>query len=327
MCATRLSTRPQGRIGAFADTLTGAAFWMIALVVLLPSPFETAWAQFLLMLAPLVLLPLGLRLVAAEQPPSWLWQMTLAVRLPAALLLGGAFLLPQGLLAAALALPWLATTGILALLGLARLRHRSFVSVGELCIAAACVYVVGGSSWAVLDRWGVRPLDFEGVVVLLTAIHFHYAGFVLLLVTGLAARRAGGRVSRLAGVGVLAGVPLVAGGITATQLGLAPWLECLSAWLLALAGFGTAWLHVQLARQPTWQPWVRGLWAVAALSLTASMVLAALYGARFYAPVPWLDIPWMRALHGTANALGFGLVSLLAWTFAHPQQGSKPDYA
>jgi hypothetical protein len=29
--------------------------------------------------------------------------------------------------------------------------------------------------------------------------------------------------------------------------------------------------------------------------------------------LPWLNVPWMRALHGTANAIGFALVSVLAW--------------
>jgi hypothetical protein len=43
------------------------------------------------------------------------------------------------------------------------------------------------------------------------------------------------------------------------------------------------------------------------------MALAALYGSRAFLPVSWLDIPWMRALHGTANAFGFALAGLLGW--------------
>jgi outer membrane biosynthesis protein TonB len=38
-----------------------------------------------------------------------------------------------------------------------------------------------------------RPLDFDPVIVLLTAVHFHYAGFLLPLCTALAAREVGGR--------------------------------------------------------------------------------------------------------------------------------------
>jgi hypothetical protein len=53
---------------------------------------------------------------------------------------------------------------------------------------------------------------------------------------------------------------------------------------------------------------------VAGLALAAGMFLAMLYGARAYLPPDGLDIPWMRALHGTGNALGFGLAGLLAWS-------------
>jgi len=32
---------------------------------------------------------------------------------------------------------------------------------------------------------GLRPLEFQEIIVLLTAVHFHYAGFLLPIVTGL----------------------------------------------------------------------------------------------------------------------------------------------
>jgi YndJ-like protein len=177
------------------------------------------------------------------------------------------------------------------------------------------IYLAIGGAWAVSDRLGFRPLDFDPVIVLLTAIHFHYAGFALPLVTGLAARRLDGGTARLAAAGVIAGVPLVAIGITSTQLKAGPLIESLAAWVLAAAGILTASLHLRLAFAPG-RPLVRCLWAVAAVSLAGSMVLAAMYGSRFYIALSWLDIPWMRAFHGTANALGFGLAGLLAWVMA-----------
>jgi hypothetical protein len=127
----------------------------------------------------------------------------------------------------------------------------------------------------VSDRFGFRPLDFDPVIVLLTAIHFHYAGFALPLVTGLAARRLDSGTARLAAAGVIAGVPLVAIGITSTQLKAGPLIESLAAWVLAAAGILTASLHLRLAFGPG-RPLVRFLWAVAAVSLVGSMVLAAI---------------------------------------------------
>ncbi|MEX2560930.1 MAG: YndJ family protein [Pirellulales bacterium] len=298
--------------------LTGGVAWLATLLLLRPSPLETAWAHLLLMLAAFVYLPIGLRLVPVGESGRadvFLRSATL-LQLPAALLLGCAYLLPQGLAAAALTLPWLAVTGLAALAGTSRVARRGPLPPGELGIDAGLVYVVVGGAWSVLDRGGFRPLGFEALIVMLTSVHFHYAGFVLPLLTGLAIREQHGRVARAAGLGVIAGVPLVAVGITATQIGLGPLLECLAAWLTAVAAILAAWLHLRLALEGRRPAVIRGLWVLSALSLAASMTLAALYGSRFYLPLTWLDIPLMRALHGTANALGFAGGGLAAWTMA-----------
>ncbi|MEX2118856.1 MAG: YndJ family transporter [Pirellulales bacterium] len=302
----------------YAPVLTGGVVWLATLALLRPSPLETTWAHLLLMLAALVYLPLGLRLVPlrASGRAGRLLRAAALLQLPAALLLGCAYLLPQGLAAAALTLPWLAVTGLAALAGISWLARRGPLPPGELCFDAGLVYLAVGGAWAVLDRGGFRPLGFEAVIVMLTSVHFHYAGFVLPLLTGLAIREQHGRVARAAGLGVIAGVPLVAVGITATQIGLGPLLECLAAWLTAVAGILAAWLYLRLVLEGRWPALSRGLWVLSAVLLAASMTLAALYGSRFYLPLTWLDIPLMRALHGTANALGFAGAGLAAWTIA-----------
>jgi hypothetical protein len=109
------------------------------------------------------------------------------------------------------------------------------------------------------------------------------------------------------------GVPLVAIGITTTRLGFTPLLESFAVTITVLAATATAILHGRLALQRGKSPLVHTLWGVAALSLLSSMILALLYGWRPYLPVAFLDIPWMRALHGTTNAFGFGLAGILAW--------------
>jgi hypothetical protein len=317
-----------GRIAGspYGSALVGAVLWGAALILLRPHPFDTAWAKALLMLAPLVLLPLGLRLVGLHSLTGGQdrrRRIAVHLQLPAALLLGWAFLLPQGLPAAALSMPWLAMTGCLALLGLIRIWAHLRQPLRVLCLNAGLIYVAVGAFWAMLDRWGVRPLAFEAVIVLLTAIHFHYAGFALPVLTGLAMPYVEGPGPRLAGIGVVVAVPLVAGGITARQLNRGPLLECAAAWLMASAGVLTGCLYFRLAVQSAWPRWVRGLWALSAVSLTGGMALAALYGSRFYMPLAWLDIPWMRALHGTANALGFAPAGLLAWTLADSRPGMQ----
>jgi hypothetical protein len=183
-------------------------------------------------------------------------------------------------------------------------------------VSAARIFLVVGGVATVLDRAGLRPLGFEPVIILLTSIHFHYAGFVLPLLTGLAAREQPGPMATLTGIAVVTGIPLLAAGITANQVGWGPSLECAAAWLMAAGGMLAAWLHLRLARRSSWSRRVRVLWLIAALSLAFGMVLAALYGSRSFLPLVWLDIPWMRAVHGTINALGFAATGLTAWTLA-----------
>jgi hypothetical protein len=303
----------------FTGAVLGGVTWLAVLAWLQPSPSATEWAVAMLLLSPLVLVPLGMWLLARSADSEVLspcWRVAAAMQWPTAVLLAVAFARPEGALAAVLALPWLAATILLGWVGLARFRRRGLFPVPELCADAALLFLPVGASWAVLARWGVQPLGFEPVIVLLTAVHFHHAGFVLPLLTGLAGGATGGRIASAASIGVLVAVPLVAVGITATQLGLGSLVECLSAWVTTAGAVLTAWLHLRLVRDGQWPSLVRTLWLIAALALVGSMMMAALYGCRAYMPIVWLDIPWMRAWHGTANGLGFGLLGVLGWTLA-----------
>jgi hypothetical protein len=232
-----------------------------------------------------------------------------------ALLLAYAILQPQGWTAALFAGPYLVATAAVAVWGLLRAWQHRRGPMGDLCIDAGLIYLAVGGFWAVLDRAGSQPLGFDPAIVLLTSVHFHYAGFALLLLTGLAAQ-SGDRLSKVNCIAVVAAVPLVAIGITTTQLGFSPAIECLAAWCMAIGGLLTAVQYFRLASQGRWPLFMRSCWSVVAVSLVFSMWLAALYGSRSFVPIPWLDIPWMRALHGTANSAGVGLAGLLGWAMA-----------
>jgi hypothetical protein len=293
--------------------LAGSLVWAAFVGWTGPGPLADEWAAVLLLFAPLVLVPLVLRLA---RPLSWPGRIADVLQFPAALALAVSFLWPVGTEAALWTLPWLGVTALVCLEGLTRVARRGLAPLSELCLNAGLIFLLVGGLWASAARAGLRPLDFEDRIVLLTANHFHYAGFVLPIVAGLAGRRLPGWVSRWSAAGVLAGVPLVAAGITATQLGFAPWLECLAALVMAAAGLGVAWLHLMLAWGARTTELVRALWAIAGLALAFGMVLAGCYGLRFYLPLEWLSIPWMRALHGTANTFGFALAGVLAWLLA-----------
>lgn len=95
-----------------------------------------------------------------------------------------------------------------------------------------------------------------------------------------------------------------------------PHLETAAAYVMVAGGVLTTLLHFRLALDPRWPLLVRGMWLASAAGLGFSMERAAMYAARFFADVAWLIIPKMAALHGTANAVVFTLVGIVAWRIA-----------
>jgi len=296
--------------------LIAAIVWIVTAFLLHPSPRHLKWGVMLFLLAPLVLVPLAMRLAAPETREGLdarLWRWASLIQLPAALLLVPAFIMQPGLLAGLLSTPWLVVTAMISASGILSMYQRRVWSLEELSINLGKFYLVTGGIWAVLSRLGVRPINFDSVIVLLTAMHFHYAGFLLALMTGLAGRLLRTRLARLAALGVILGMPLTAFGITTSQIGLGHAPELLAVIITAIAGLMAAGLHLQLATQRKGRRLVRICWLIAGVSLAFSMVLAIIYGSRFYYPIEWLDIPLMRALHGSANGLGFGLIGMVGW--------------
>src|SRR5262249_50449108 len=242
---------------------------------------------------------------------SGIWHWLSRLQLPTALAFVGAFALEPGFLAAALALPWLAYTGLIALAGLVNRKAHGLWPIEDLCIDVGLIYIAVGGGWAVLSRLGARPLDFSDIIVQATAVHFHYAGFVLPILTGLAGRTFRDGWSRIAAVGVMLGVPLVAVGITLSPFGVR-WPEWLAAWFLVAACLLMGGLQFGLVL-PAGFTLHKLLFTISGLSLIFAMFLAAAYALGSYWEMKWLDIPQMLPYHGAVNALGFSLAGLLAW--------------
>lgn len=308
----------------------GSVAWLGVVVLTVPHVLHLAWAYAMLLIAALVLVPLVLDLVDDPDEFAFAAQLFRAARwlqLPAALLLVFAFVQPAGLMSLACAAPWIVFTGLSAATGAVRIIRRGIAPLSLLCRDAGLAFLAVGGGWLFCDRLGLRPLGFSADIVLLTAIHFHFAGLILPIITGRAlAYFSSYRFAAVIGYGVLSGVPLVAVGITATQLGSGHGIELFSTAWLASATMAVAALHLVLAAQRRWPMGSRVLWAVAGCALFFSMSLAVLYAARPYVmPIVWLDIPWMRALHGTANVFGFALAAVLAWRWAEDaSRGKQP---
>jgi YndJ-like protein len=263
------------------------------------------------LVAPLVLVPLGLRLLGVATPGSEPPRLARLAALPAAGLLTLSFLLEPGSLAAALSLPWLGMTAAVALTaGLTLLGDPARFRPGvRLATTAAVAFLAVGAAFATTDRLGARPFDFPTEIILLTAVHFHFAGFVLPLAGALAHGRRPTRWLAVALGLVVVGIPITALGFL--SIPLANWI---GAMLTAIGAFGIGSATLLMARYLTTRG-ARILAAIAGASLLVSMPMAAIYSTGVLVGTTWLDLPTMARIHGGLNSFGFALPVILAWTF------------
>src|SRR3989442_13340577 len=155
------------------------------------APFPTVIGQLtlvdlLLLLAPVVIVPLGLRLVPLRGHRAIrMLRLARLVQPVGAVAAVIAFLQPQGWTAGLIALGWLCPCALGSLAGLlGLLETRSWRPV-PLVSAAALASLSVGAAWLVASRAGMR-LGFSPAIVELTGVHFHYAGFAPTLLAALA---------------------------------------------------------------------------------------------------------------------------------------------
>jgi len=272
-------------------------------------------AESLFLLAPLVTIPLGLRLaVGGLGQGKTLYRLTVVLQPLGALMAAGAFALPVGKWAGALATGWLGVTACIALCGLAGWLQSGLPLLERTCLNVGLVYLPFGGFWFMASRLGLTPSGFKEPIVLLTAVHFHYAAFaapILTALVGIALRATSGARHKLfpfAAWSVMAGPPLLAAGwaLSSTLLKFA------AAYLLA-AGLAVVAVLILSLIPSLHSALAKFLLALSALSVVAGMCLVCMYAAGEYIGPKVITIPQMTVTHGVINCLGFTLCGLLAW--------------
>ena len=300
------STKQQMRMLAFA----GALAWPVTLFVRTSDAAETLLIEWILLLGIFVIVPLGLSLVQTEVPKlTRIIAFALPIGATCAFI---ALLLEPGPVAAMLVLPWLFVTAMVGLTGLWRVRQTGLREPPEIAISAALVYLPIGAVWLFAYGFGIQPMGFGDTIVLLTAVHFHFAGFAAPLLAGLTGRYIAPKTSILltmAVVGVISGTPLVAAGITASPAIALLGALVITAGLVLLAVVSMAYV-VPTIRSTI----VRVLLLISALAVLPAMMLACAYAYSIVFNKLIIDIPQMAMTHGLANAFGFSLCGLTAWT-------------
>ena len=217
--------------------------------------------------------------------------------------------LPTGPVAAALSVPWLALGGALGIAAAWQgLRELPGIfrpaRAAELGFLAAFGFLAVAALFLFFDRLGVQPGGFSSDIILLTAVHFHFAGFGLLLVASLlAARRP--RVG-LAVLGLTVAIPVTAAGFVTGSTAL----NALGALVTGLSGIGLA-LALLSDRSSASGP-ARLAWRLAGLALLVGMPMGIAWSVAIAFGLNFLDIDRMVRTHGALNSLAVLLVALAA---------------
>jgi hypothetical protein len=275
--------------------------------------------ELLFLLGPLVVVPLGLELCVRFAPENGIElpiRSARSLQLPAALCATASFWFQQGTGAMILALPWFGFGCFIGFNGLMSLIRGEFMKLKTACMIVSFLYLPIGCAWFVASRLGLSPMGFQEPIVLLTAVHFHFAGFaapLLALAGGTAIEKKSfvlRRVFKIFATGVLAGPGLLAAGFV-----IGPHLKLAMALLVACseAGLALYFLACVGAVRPRM---AQGFIAVSAASVLFAMLLAGVWAIGEFPLQPFVHLDEMARFHGTANAFGFILCGLVGWTLS-----------
>lgn len=336
-------------------TASGGLLVWLALPRILPARGIIGEIEHVLLFAVLVVVPLALELLSQpdrhqQLPRVLFWDSAVPVRWQpfAAALVVLSLVLDHGLLpvcSALLCVPWLLLTLMAAAHALRRLLARGFYPIAECVQDLGWIYWPVGAIWLIAHRLEWELMGFPGKIVILTAVHFHFAGLAAPLVVGTMARlleyprpasRALQKLVRISALLVAAGIPLTAAGIAAspliewmaaTAIAIGLWTAALL-WLWRLVPAllrGDALPAGDVLLYATWRVRLAGFaLVVACASVLSSMFFAVRFAFGEYFPRWSVPIDAMVIQHGWWNALGFAGCGLLACLLLRPASRRLP---
>lgn len=264
--------------------------------------------ELLFLLAAWVIVPLGLDFVPDVTPV----RLARKLQPAAALLTTISFFLPTGLPAALLAIPWAILNVLVALGGLLVVKDAFRGGIPSLLILAAMMFPPVGGVNLVAFRLGHPLAGFPLTIILLTAVHFHYTAFAAPILASLTCRTGPlSGLAKAAGVGLVAGTPLLAAGFL-----FWPRMKPVAVGILVISVLAAAATQLAALKKLQLRK-SRILLLVSSLAVIAGMALAAVFEHGVYTGRTWISIPEMAWSHGILNGIGFSLCGLLAYTYSH----------
>jgi YndJ-like protein len=295
----------------------GAAVWAGIAVLARVGIARLGAIELLFLLGPLVIVPLGLELGRGMDGTGWFVELARRLQPVGAMLAIVAMWFGPGRRAGLFAVGWLVICILVAGAGFGDFVRALWTDADRSVRATRVVMGIArmdlavGGAWLVASRLGMRPMGIQEPIGLLTAVHFHFAGFATAMIGAATLQFSESRgeqrwLKRL--VLLVAGLPVV----VAAGFVISPVLKMGAAVLFSASVAGLA-VAVGACGRKAENPTARLLLQVAAAAIFAGMVLSAAYAIADYAGSDVLTIPQMARTHGILNAVGFCLAGLLGW--------------
>jgi hypothetical protein len=298
--------------------LIGNGAWIALALASFSPKVHLGIIEVLFLLGPWIVVPLGADVLRGAEASKnsvvrdW-------VLIAAASLTSVSFFLDNRTAAAWFASSWLLVCAAFAGDGLRRFVIAGTNSFTQFCFAAGEGYLLVAGIWLVASRAGLQLLAFGEPIVLLTAVHFHFAGFASAVLAGLLdeafAGRPGRRILRAALLAVVLGP-----GILGLAFLLGPKVKLVAALMIALGQLGLAsgMVRVGILAKNSGGRW---LLFVAGASVAAGMILAAVWAIGEYPLQAFVNIRQMAEFHGVLNAVGFVVCGLVGWSQLRSEHG------
>ncbi len=299
--------------GAGAATI-GAAVWAGTAVAARAGIASVGAVELIFLFAPLVVVPLGMELGRAISGSGWCESAARRLQPLGAALALIAMWLPPGRNAGLAALGWMLVCLLLAGGGVVELIGAPWADADRsvrATLAIAKTDLAVGGAWLVASRLGMRPMGIQEPIGLLTAVHFHYAGFATATIAAatLASAQRGGPQRWLQRVvALVVGLPFV----VAAGFVISPGLK-MGAALMFSASIAALAVFLRGRGKQAHDATARVLLQVASGAVFAGMVLSGAYAVADFVGSDVLTIPQIARTHGILNAVGFCLLGLLGW--------------
>lgn len=282
---------------------------VVLVIIAMLTPHE--WYFLILTAAQLVFVPIVLNAVHESHRLVW-------IAIPAFLAVILIQLTPSSVWHSLLAGVYLVYTITVALMGVRRFLHRGFTHLEEFMIDLAMVSLAVGGMWFFAYEAGINT-GFSPIITWLTAIHFHYAGFLLPVFAGLLGRLGKPKLYYWVAPATMIALALVALGITFSTT-----LELLSVLVYIFAIYGLIGLSFYISYQSISQKW---LFRLTFLALGVSIMFSLLYAFGNWSGHYMITIDFMIKFHGLTNAVLFaGAGTLVAALRKPPRAWKRPSF-